>query len=413
MPYKILIIPGYELFPVASGGAHGQLTFIKEQQYQHDITLILTPSNIIEASIESFQKEFPKVQLCKVGFSPMSVKEKVKRGVYKQIRKSSGKDISYFLWKQPYTSYIMINNPQWLDGIANVAAGDNFDLIQVEHSINMGLVSILPAGVKKIFVHHEVLHTKVIQDMKSNRYNDAFSRYITGFMEGAEFFWLGQYDGVITFNKEDKELLTRKGLDKKQMVASPFVLNNEELKNIYKANARPHLLFMGGEAHYPNKEGLLWFLNEVLPFIRQNIPHVQLYITSDWSEEFKKQFQDSHIIFTGYVENLDDLLTTAINIIPIRLGSGIRVKAYTSIAKGIPMVSTSLGVSGLPHLMHSENIMLADEAPDFAQAVIDIIQDIALRKKLSTNAFETAKQNFKAGEFVQNRNNFYKEVIEG
>lgn len=361
--------------------------------------------------IPAFQENFPKLKLHRVGFKPLSKTDKVKHLFYKQVRKFSGKDISYLLWKTPFTGGILINQPQWIEEVAAIASSKKYDLIQIEHIKNMGLISVLPESVKKIFVHHELLHPRVMQDMLANFYAVNFSQYIAGFMEAMEVHWLNKYDGIITFNQDDSKLLEEKGVTKKQLVSSPCVLQENALSNLYDPDAEQNLLFIGGEAHYPNKEGLLWLLNEIMPDVLKECPKVKLLITSEWTEGFTKKHTSDNIIYTGYVKDLKLVLPHSVMLVPIRIGSGIRVKAYTTFANGLPIVSTTLGVSGLPHLTSGENILIANDAPEFSKAIIALLKDATLRRKISEKAFATAREFFKPGEFVTARNNFYAEII--
>jgi hypothetical protein len=147
--YKILVVPGYRIFPIDSGGAHGQLTFLDKQQQQHDIDIVLTPENIDESDIPAFSKRFPKLQILPVGFQKLSGTKKAKAFLLKQWRKISGKDLSYTVGKSKQLNGFFINNPAQVEAVSRFAAAKKYDIIQVEHVKNMGLIAVLPADRKK------------------------------------------------------------------------------------------------------------------------------------------------------------------------------------------------------------------------------------------------------------------------
>ena len=409
--YKILVVPGYRIFPIDSGGAHGQLTFLDKQQQQHDIDIVLTPENIDESDIPAFSKRFPKLQILPVGFQKLSGTKKAKAFLLKQWRKISGKDLSYTVGKSKQPNGFFINNPVHVEAVSRFAAAKKYDIIQVEHVKNMGLIAVLPAAVKKIFVHHEIYFSRVQQDMQSLSYNSEFVKYMSGMAEAVEISWLKKYDGIISFNADDTEMLADKGITSPQQVAQPFALFEDELDHIYQPSAPQQLAFVGGETHYPNKEGLTWFLENIFPAIKEKVPDVLLKVTGNWSEATQALYKSNNITFTGFVDDIDSILRTSILVVPIRIGSGVRVKVFTSFAKGLPMVSTTLGASGIPGLKDKENIFLADEAAPFAEAVCRLLTDLSLRKSISDNAFLLAKENFGTGTFVEERNQFYNELI--
>ena len=407
---RILVIPGYRIFPIDSGGAHGQLTFLEKQQYQYSIDLVATPGNIALEYIEEFKKRFPGLNLLMVGYNKPSASKKIKTFLRKQYRKLSGKDIAYSLNKSRINGFI-INDPEHVEAIRELSLQKKYDVIQVEHVKNMGLIEVLAGESKKIFVHHELCHTRLYQDMRSLSYSDVYSRYIASVAEGAEIAWLNKYDGIITFSEDDTALLREKGVMTKQQVARPFALFEDELQYSYDPLQLKNLAFVGGETHYPNKEGLMWFLQNIFPLVQKQLPQIVLQVTGRWSEKFRSTITDQHIQFTGFIDDIDRVLKNAILVVPIRIGSGVRVKVFTSLAKGIPVVSTILGASSIPGLVQNKNIMLADDANLFADSVIQLSRNDSLRKEISENAYRLATENFRNIGFVEERNTFYETIL--
>lgn len=119
----------------------------------------------------------------------------------------------------------------------------------------------------------------------------------------------------------------------------------EEKKNIDEASPLK-LLFLGKMDWAPNKDGLKWFLEEIWPKIDHK--RLELHIVgsgdSTWGTELFKQ---PGIKFFGFVKDLNAVYNDCdYSIIPIRYGSGTRIKVIESISKGVPIVSTDMGVQG-------------------------------------------------------------------
>lgn len=410
----ILVVPGYRLFPVDSGGSHRQLVFLGKQQEQHNIEIIVTPQSLPHEYLADFRKQFPNISLIQIGYKKRSFLWKWRDFFKKQTRKLSGKDHAYKLIKTRHINNLIIRDPFFVEEVQRIAGNKKYDIIQVDHSINMGLVDILPQEIAKVFVHYEISHTRIYSDLQALGYGPGYAQYISSAAQAIELTWLNKYQGIIVFCQEDKDLLESKGIRSSIQVARPFAYFKGELKKIYDPQMHPHLVFSGGESHFPNKEGLSWFLQEIFPLVQAKRKDVQLVVTGHWTEEFKKPYSGNHSIrFTGFVEDLDNVFKNGILIMPIRIGlGGIRVKATSAFGNGVPVVSTSDALSGIPHLKHNENIIIADNTALFAEGIQSLLDNPELRKKISERSFELARNEFDRGGFAEERNVFYVELAE-
>lgn len=409
MPYKILVIPSIHIYPNSSGGSHALLSFLQKQQYTHEISLALAPNNISKEDIDAFQQLLPHVNLIPIGFKKKH--NAVIRFIHKLKRKSSSHNIFRKLWKTPFLSNLIIKNETFITEIALLLQKQSFDLVQVEFSQNMGLSYVIPQGIKKVFVHHELVHPRVAADMMALKYDKYYATYISNIVESIELHCLQQYDGIITLSPDDKALLEKKGITKPIDVAPSFALLKDELEKIYDPKAPQHLLFMGSGDHFPNEEGLTWFLDEVMPLVVKVVSEAKLLITGNWSESFKSKYQTANVQFTGFIDDLNPVLKQSISISPIRIGSGIRIKIITSMAKGVPVVSTTLGASGIAGLVHEHNIMIADEGELFAKYCIQLLNDPTIRKTLSERCYELSYDNYTNIDYAEQRSRFYDQII--
>ena len=86
---------------------------------------------------------------------------------------------------------------------------------------------------------------------------------------------------------------------------------------------------------------------------------------------------------TGYVEDVRPYWAdSAVAVVPLKVGSGIRVKILTALAAGVPVVSTTVGYQGID-LTPGEHILVADTDADFADAVVRLLQDVDLRRRMA------------------------------
>jgi GT2 family glycosyltransferase len=137
--------------------------------------------------------------------------------------------------------------------------------------------------------------------------------------------------------------------------------------------SRSGLLFVGGFAHHPNKDAMLWFAEKIQPLLRAKIPNLKLTIAGSHPTEEIFSLSDEWTEITGgiSVQRLRELYSThLVAIAPLRFGAGVKGKVIESMAKGLPIVTTSIGIQGLSGCCDA--ISSADNETDFANEVIEL-----------------------------------------
>ena len=147
--------------------------------------------------------------------------------------------------------------------------------------------------------------------------------------------------------------------------------------------------FMGGLHWPPNLNGILWFRKKIWPEIEQRVPEsVLTIIGKDPSSELINGSGTS-VEVTGYLPDTSThLAETAVFIVPLLAGGGMRVKILDAWARNLPVVSTTIGAEGIQTSEHS-NICLADTPEAFAEAVVEVLQDSELAAKLASGGRKT------------------------
>ena len=127
----------------------------------------------------------------------------------------------------------------------------------------------------------------------------------------------------------------------------------------------------------PNVDAILWFCAEILPLVRSRMPNVRLTVVGARPTAAIRALAeyDPLITVTGLVEDVRPYAQSGgVFIVPLRAGSGMRVKILTAMAMGLAVVSTTVGAEGI-EVTDGENIVLADYPRAFANAVIDLLKD--------------------------------------
>lgn len=190
-------------------------------------------------------------------------------------------------------------------------------------------------------------------------------------------------DLISLVSPTDAEVL-RKKVDNNVKVL-PNGVDIEYFKVLPDSN-KPVLIFYGHLRYPPNADGIAWFARDILPFIREYVPEVELLVVGkEPPPEVKELARLPGVTLTGYVPDLRPYLTQAsVVVVPLRFGAGVRNKILESLSCGRAVVSTSLGCEGLA-VLPGIHLEVADKPHDFAHSVIKLLHDREKREFLSRN----------------------------
>jgi sugar transferase (PEP-CTERM/EpsH1 system associated) len=154
------------------------------------------------------------------------------------------------------------------------------------------------------------------------------------------------------------------------------------------------MVFTGSMDWIPNQQGILFFASDILPHIHAEVPDAELWIVGRYPSREIQQLAGPRIHVTGRVDDIRPFLQNApVYIVPLRSGSGTRIKIFEAMAMGKAVVSTALGAEGLP-VTHGQNILIANDPREFARSVVRILRDRELAARLGRNARALVEKHF-------------------
>lgn len=155
----------------------------------------------------------------------------------------------------------------------------------------------------------------------------------------------------------------------------------------FKPNGTPEapveLVFTGSMDWHPNEDAIRHFIAEILPAIRREFPAANLTVVGrNPSAGLRETAALAHVRVTGTVEDVRPYIdAAAVYVVPLRIGGGTRLKVFEALSMGKAVVSTGVGVEGLP-LASGEHYLRADDPAAFASAVVTLLRDPARRREL-------------------------------
>ncbi|MGE3512275.1 MAG: glycosyltransferase [Vicinamibacterales bacterium] len=146
------------------------------------------------------------------------------------------------------------------------------------------------------------------------------------------------------------------------------------------------LVFTGSMDWLPNEDAMLHFCRTILPLVRAEEPDTRLTIVGRAPTPPVRRLAGTGVTVTGRVEDVRPYLdAAAVVVVPLRIGGGTRLKIFEAMAMGKAVVSTTVGAEGLP-VTHDRDLLLADDPPAFAAAVVQLLRDVPRRRAMEAAA---------------------------
>lgn len=260
---------------------------------------------------------------------------------------------------------------------SRLSSGD----IDVMHADQLSMAHYLPLarkhGIGSVFDAHNAVWDLVRDEAPRQR------RLLLRLAAQIEWRLLRRFEGnaarmadlVLTVSREDLELLEDAAASEIRAWVVPIGVEGHGVRVAERHPEQKRLLNVSTLLYPPNADGMRWFRDSVWPLIIRDSSDAVLDIVGkraprdivDWGT------WDPDVVVHGYVADLDPLYDAcAVYIVPLLSGSGMRVKILESMARGLPVVTTSIGAEGLD-VQSGRHLVVADSPEDFANAIRELL----------------------------------------
>lgn len=271
-------------------------------------------------------------------------------------------------------------SPELKESITKILTREKIDAIWVDH-VNMSQY-VPPDYQRKVNLVAHNLET--ILYLRHALYAHKWRWKVFFAVECIKFFFyersaLQKFSTIYTLSKTDIQyikFLLQFCLDRKRIERRLKVLPNRyflpKVKRKLVHRGENTILFIGNMVWYPNYQGILWFISEVFPLVLKENPLARLVIVGEAPDHLLKSSYQN-ITFTGHVKKLQSYYEqTRVFIVPLFIGSGIRIKILEALSYQIPVVSTTTGSEGIP-LSLKKKIHLANTPTEFMNEILKIL----------------------------------------
>lgn len=221
---------------------------------------------------------------------------------------------------------------------------------------------------------------------------------------------VNDFDAVVCITQADADYFKVNGC-KRRPVVLPFGIesDNTPQTSVVEPTSLYHL---GSMDWMPNIESLDWFLDKVWPLLHKELPQVKLYLAGRKMPDVLLNLNEEGVIVAGEVEDAQAFISSKqINIVPLRSGSGIRVKIIEAMAAGKVVVSTTIGAQGID-CRDSKDILIADTPEAFVEKIRYCVENPEAAQEIGSNAQALARERYDSKKLAQRLVDYYIRLCE-
>ncbi|MBM3920657.1 MAG: glycosyltransferase [Sphingomonadales bacterium] len=391
---KILVVGSRIPWPLCDGGAIATYQLLKELSAL-GAEVVYFSFNTTKHFVDqkTIEKQF---SFCRVITAPLNANPTV-MGALKALFTGRNYNISRFDDDDAKKQLsVLLNN-------------EKFDLVQLEGLYaSPFLNTIRQAGLTVSLRQHnaEFQIWNRLADTTLNPLKKLYFRLLSTQLKQYETAVLNNVDAIIPITNTDMDLFAKLAPGKPMFLLPVGQINQPATQKELKANTFFHL---GSMEWMPNVEAVKWLVKEVWPRVMKKQPKASLHLAGKGMQKNDERFLGGGIVVHGEIENAQDFMQLhGVMLVPVFAAGGIRVKMLEAFAGGIPVISTTLGVQGIPAL-HERQLLIADTPEAFAAAMLRLQSEPVLGKELLLNAQNLIAEHFEARALIKGLMSFYED----
>ena len=284
--------------------------------------------------------------------------------------------------------------------IRDIALTEAIDIVQLEYTELGQYIDAVPDGIPVILTEHDIAFRSQLRRRQLHFHRrfpegNAFGESQADWrrLVAYELKWNRRADQIHTMSVDDGQFLSRYLRDKTTRIrVAPNGVDTRAFNPPAGQIKRHDVLYVGNFQNLPNVDALEYLLTDIWPLLRLQLPDARLIIVGANPTERVFRFHGKHgVDVVGRVPSIEGYYHRhQVLAVPIRAGSGTRLKIMEAFAAGIPVVSTTLGAEGIAY-NDGEHLVIADGAVDFARALARVLEDDDLADSLSRSGLDLAR----------------------
>lgn len=376
---RVLFLSRWFPHPADNGSKLRVLNLLRQLAARHTVHLIAFTSEPVQA-----QSWVALRALC----------QQVDAVPYQPFQPWSGQALAGFFDARP-RSVLATHSPEMEARIQYAATNYSFDAV-IGSEIDMAPYALqTPVRVRvldelQISIPWEAYHQapRLQQKLRAGLTWWKLARYVRGLLEAFDLC-------TVVSDRERANVLDLIGAGRAAVEVVPNGVDLAAYQADYPEPAADTLIYSGALTYSANLDAVEYFLNEIFPRVRAARPAAQLTVTGRLDGVSRRRLpQMPGVQFSGYVDDIRPVIAGhTVSVVPLRQGGGTRLKILEALALGTPVVATTKGAEGLA-LVPGRDILLADTPAEFAEAVISVLTDAALRERLARHGRAAVAEHY-------------------
>lgn len=314
------------------------------------------------------------------------------------------------------TSYNVerFRNEHFAKALKEHLASNTYDIIQVEGTFAAlyGDIALELGNCPVVLRQHNVEY-QIWERLAANTRNPLKKWYLNILAERLKQFeaaHLNQYDAVVPVTENDGELFRSLGCTV-PLFSSPSGIDTTYWKTNTDSDQSNKIYHLGSLEWAPNVDAVNWFLDNVWPHIYSQNPQLSFHIAGKgMGQEWMKRTIPGVFMDGEVADAASYVWDKACCVVPLRSGSGIRLKILEAMCAGKAVVSTSIGAQGIV-FRADEHLFVADEPVKMSEIILELFRDREKLKKTQISAHKLIREMYGNEEVVQRLLLFYSELM--
>ena len=386
---KILLISHILPYPPKGGCPQRNYNLLKECATTNEIHML------------AFYRKSHQASPAKIQEAIDALKQHCKKIEVFRIPADHNKILWYLLlffnlfFPMPYSVWLY-SSSKMKAAIKRCLDSGSYDIMEIGE-IGLANYARLAPEIPKILIHHNIESQLLYRRMK----------FVSNWL-AKSYLWLqsvklrrferiaGRLFDIHTTVSEDDRKTLLKICPQARIAVIPNGVDTDYFMATKDKMEPNSLIYVGGMTWFPNYDATMYFIREILPLIKTEIPDILLHCVGRQVDNkfYEMARHEVSLKIHGFVDDVRPLITMASSfIVPLRIGGGTRLKIVDALSMGKAIVSTSIGCEGL-RVTNGKDILIADSPEDFARKTVDLLRDPRLQNDLMSIARKTALESY-------------------
>ena len=280
--------------------------------------------------------------------------------------------------------------------IEEIIAEHNIELVHFD-LLHLGQYHRVVEALSKVLVNHNVesLRLSRLKNMEKNLLKKAYLHLQVLKLQRFEKKTCPLFDKCVVVSQEDKKILKKLcGFD--NFVCIPNGVDADHFKPNSVAIERESLVWVGSLKDAYNQDAIQYFMTDIFPLIKASVPDCKVTFVGEAPVENSLRCLENskNVMVTGYVQDVRPYVAkSSVCIVPLRCGSGTKIKVLNAMSQGKAVVTTSIGAEGI-EAKRGEEIIVADEPREFATKTIYLLKHPEEAREIGLRAREVIRQKY-------------------